>query len=429
MTGESNMKKTISFIFAALTALFTSCQDYVSNIEPLYDRAVDTDLNTQQNVDPFVVGLQVQLAATIDDLTMNSGGLSDELIFDMRNPQATFSSYQNDDNATPVDAEEAATLFQQNHQLRQQADTLIYRILNKIAFTDTTIRNRGLYNAYLYSAYGRFIVAEYTGKDEVAGGSPVNLSGFIPSSQLLADAIARWKTALTYTTSALDKRVVNSLIARAYLFQGDYTNAALYVQQGLAKGDAPLLAKYNATNDNTWRAFAGQVRCQWSVDPRFNTYLTNDATESARIPIARRTGTGGFVFYVQMKYVIASDNVTVTPIEVIDWQENNLMKAELVVRGAMAGDARALINEVRASRIDAVTKLPVSQLASTVTITLKDPVTATSYSIYVERDKELFLRGNRLIDERRFNSFHLPGRWQYYPVSSAEKARNPLWNQ
>jgi hypothetical protein len=423
------MKKFIIRTCLLTSMVFMSCQDFVENIEPLYDRAVDTELNTQANVDVFVTGLADQMAYTVDDMTMNADGLSDELLFDMRNSQATYSSYQNDDNGTPVDAEEAATLFRQNHQLRQQADTLVYRILNKIAFTDTTIRNRGLFNGYLYGAYARYLIAEYTGKDEVTGGSPINLSGFIPSNQILADAINRWKTALTYTTSAYDKKLVSTLVARAYLFMGDYANAAIYAQQGLVKNDAPFLAKYNATNDNTWRGFAGQVRAQWSVDPRFNTYLTGDPTESARILILKKTGTGGFIFYVQMKYILATDNVTVTPIEIIDWQENNLMKAELVVRGAMAGDARALINEVRASRIDAVTKLPVSQLASTVAITLSSPVTATSYSIYVERDKELFLRGNRLIDERRFNLFHLPGKWQYYPISSAEKARNPLWNQ
>jgi starch-binding outer membrane protein, SusD/RagB family len=429
MTGELNMKKSIVFIYLILTMVFTSCQDFVSNIDPLYDRAVDTDLNTQQNVDVFVTGLQDQLAYTIDDLTCDADGLSDELLYDMRNPQATFSSFQNDDNGTPLDAEEAVVHFRLNHQLRQQADTLIYRILNKITFTDSTIRNRGLYNGYLYASYARYIIAEYTGKDEVTGGSPINMSRFIPSNQILADAINMWKTALTYTTSAYDKKVVYSLMARTYLFMGDYTNAAIYAQQGLAKNDAPMLAKYNATNDNYWRWNAGSTRAQWSVDPRFKAYLTADPTESARIPIVQKTGTGGFIFYVQMKYVLNADNVSEAPIEIIDWQENNLMKAELVVRGAMAGDARALINEVRASRIDATTKLPVSQLASTVTITLSSPVTATSYSIYVERDKELFLRGNRLIDQRRFGLFHLPGRWQYYPISSAEKARNPLWNQ
>jgi hypothetical protein len=257
----------------------------------------------------------------------------------------------------------------------------------------------------------------------------MNLGRFVPSAQLYTDAIAKWKEAITLTTSAYEKKLANSLIARAYLFLGDYANAATFVQLGLVKGDNPLTAKYNATNDNLWRGSAGEVRTQFSVDPRFYAYLTKDPTESGRIIITQRSGTGGFLFYRQLKYIMQPDKVTVTPIEVIDWQENNLMKAELVVRGAMAGNALALINEVRASRIDATTKLPVSALATGTTITLADPVTTTSYSIFVERDKELMLRGNRLIDQRRFGKMHIAGMWQNFPISSGEKARNPLWNQ
>lgn len=423
------MKRILLFTSLLFLMVFVSCDDYVSNIDPYYTMTKDTDLNNQQFVDSFIGGLQNQLAYSLDDLTMNAGGLSDELLWDMRNSQATFSSFGNTDIGTPMDNEEAAGMFSNAHELRELSDTLAYRIKNLIAFTDTTIKRRGLYQANLYGGIGRFHVAVYFGKDQTTGGSPVNIGRFIPSAQLLQDAIAKWKEAITYTTSSYEKKLANSLIARAYLFLGDYTNAATYVQQGLAKGDNPLTAKYNATNDNTWRGGAGEVRTQWSVDPRFNTYLTQDPTESARIIITKRTGTGGFVFYRQLKYIMQPDKVTVTPIEVIDWQENNLMKAELVVRGAMTGDARALINEVRASRIDATTKLPVSALASTVAITLNDPVTATSYSIFVERDKELMLRGNRLIDQRRFGKMHITGMWQYFPISSAEKARNPLWNQ
>jgi len=423
------MKKLIILVCVLSTVVVTSCDDYVSNIEPYYNMTKDTDLNQQKYVDGFVVGLQDQLSYSIDDLTVNVGGLSDELLFDMRNSQATFSSYQNTDNGTPMDAEEAAGMFTGAHELRQLADTLIYRINNLITFSDNAIKERGLYNANLYGGIGRHFLASYFGKDQTTGGSPMNLGRFVPSAQLYQDAIAKWKEAINHTTNAYEKKVANSLIARAYLFLGDYANAATYVQLGLVKGDNPLTAKYNATNDNLWRGAAGETRTQWSVDPRFNTYLKNDPTESARIIITQRTGTGGFLFYRQLKYIMQPDKVTETPIEVIDWQENNLMKAELVVRGAMTGDARAVINEVRASRLDATTKAPVSALASTVTITLNDPVTATSYSIFVERDKELMLRGNRLIDQRRFGKMHIAGMWQSFPISSAEKARNPLWNQ
>jgi tetratricopeptide (TPR) repeat protein len=423
------MKKLIILVCLLITVVITSCEDYVSNIEPYYNMTKDTDLNQQKYVDGFVVGLQDQLSYTIDDLTVNVGGLSDELLFDMRNSQATFSSYQNTDNGTPMDAEEAAGMFTASHELRQLSDTLIYRIKNLIAFSDSAVYRRGLYNADLYGGIGRYFIASYFGKDQTTGGSPMNLGRFVPSAQLYQDAIAKWKEAITLTTSAYEKKLANSLIARAYLFLGDYANAATFVQLGLVKGDNPLTAKYNATNDNLWRGSAGEVRTQFSVDPRFNTYVKNDPTESARIIITQRTGTGGFLFYRQLKYIMQPDKVTVTPIEVIDWQENNLMKAELVVRGAMAGNALTLINEVRASRIDATTKLPVSALATGTTITLADPVTTTSYSIFVERDKELMLRGNRLIDQRRFGKMHIAGMWQNFPISAAEKARNPLWNQ
>jgi tetratricopeptide (TPR) repeat protein len=348
------MKKLIILVCLLSTVVVISCEDYVSNIEPYYNMTKDTDLNQSKYVDGFVVGLQDQLSYTLDDLTVNADGLSDELLFDMRNSQATYSSFQNTDNGTPMDTEEGATVFTNCQELRQQADTLLYRLNNLITFPDSAskvVKERGLYNANLYGGLGRYFLAAYFGKDQTTGGSPVNLGRFVPSAQLYQDAIAKWKEAITHTTAAYDKKVANSLIARAYLFLGDYANAATYVQLGLVKADNAFTAKYNATNDNYWRGFAGETRTQWSVDPRFNTYLKNDATESARIIITQRTGTGGFLFYRQLKYIMQPDKVTVTPIEVIDWQENNLMKAELVIRGAMAGNALTLINEVRASRI------------------------------------------------------------------------------
>jgi hypothetical protein len=105
----------------------------------------------------------------------------------------------------------------------------------------------------------------------------------------------------------------------------------------------------------------------------------------------------------------------------MDWQENNLMRAELAVRGASSDNALTLINAVRTSQ-------GVSALPAGTVITLSDPKTATSYSIFEERDKALWIRGLRLPDQRRFNKWHLaPGTWQYMPISLNEKMRNPYW--
>jgi len=91
------------------------------------------------------------------------------------------------------------------------------------------------------------------------------------------------------------------------------------------------------------------------------------------------------------------------------WQEVNLMRAELKLRGAGSGDALALVNEVRASH----------NLAALTTVDLD--------VIYTERDKELFCTGVRLPDERRFSGkWHLgAGKWMYFPITQGERNNNP----
>jgi hypothetical protein len=68
-----------------------------------------------------------------------------------------------------------------------------------------------------------------------------------------------------------------------------------------------------------------------------------DPAEANRLPLEPIQG-GGITFYVQPKYPGPS-----APLDVVSWQENNLVLAELVVRGSASGDALSLINTVRAS--------------------------------------------------------------------------------
>ena len=87
------------------------------------------------------------------------------------------------------------------------------------------------------------------------------------------------------------------------------------------------------------------------------------------------------------------------------------MRAELILRGNGSGDALGLVNEVRASHGIV-------------------PLTSVDLDvIYTERDKELFVTGNHLVDERRFNKWHLPaGTWEYLPVTERERNGNPNIN-
>ena len=415
------MKTNIGILFSVLALLsLSACEDYVSNVEPYNDRLVSEALNAERNVPALIVGVDNQVAWTVDDLFRGADGLSDQLIFDTRNPMATFPGYQMLDEGDPLDyRDENAQPYDNVHELRILADTLLYRVRNNITFTRATLKDSALYCGYFSSAYAYYLTATYFGRGPTEGGSPINLGHFIPSAKLYQTAIDRWNEALKYTTNAYQIRLVNSLMARLYLFIGNYASAATCVAKGLVSPDAPWLAKYDLLNDNAYRTEAGELRDHLMADPRFNAYVVADTTEAKRIKIKRKTGTGGWVFYTEMKYVQTGS--TVTPIELMDWQENNLMRAELAVRGASSDNALTLINAVRTSQ-------GVSALPAGTVITLSDPKTATSYSIFEERDKALWIRGLRLPDQRRFNKWHLaPGTWQYMPISLNEKMRNPYW--
>jgi len=109
------------------------------------------------------------------------------------------------------------------------------------------------------------------------------------------------------------------------------------------------------------------------------------------------------VYHYQVKY--PEDK---SPIPFITWQENELVQAEVLVRNNQNAEALIHINNVRASHGLSVR-----------TETAID-------SIYIERDKELFCTGNRIIDQRRFDKWHLAaGTWKFLPITQRERNANP----
>ena len=112
-------------------------------------------------------------------------------------------------------------------------------------------------------------------------------------------------------------------------------------------------------------------------------------------------------------------------IVLIDWQEMNLIKAELLL-DTDDQTALDLINENRASHnLDDITMAEMQAF---------DQPWSGAYDItgplgllIVERDKELLLRSTRMYDQFRFGIFHLPigTDWPYFPIPQAEIDTNP----
>ncbi|MCZ6673506.1 MAG: hypothetical protein O7C75_11280 [Verrucomicrobia bacterium] len=124
--------------------------------------------------------------------------------------------------------------------------------------------------------------------------------------------------------------------------------------------------------------------------------------------------------------------------DLIDWREMQLILAEAAINGA-GGDPLEHINNVRRFHgLDEVTPAEMAAYdnpwggASTTGGNLLGSVPVNKHTgalglLIEERDKTLHLKGTRIVDQRRFNLWHLPdGKFKnYMPIPRSETNRNP----
>lgn len=399
------MKRYSLPLLVIVASLITGCSDFVQDIEPPIDEVPDNLIDESQ-IPYLIIGLQQQFGQGYGQSAMLADLLSDQCFFDTRVQNATFPTYLNIDQGNPQrDNNSTTAAMLPLGRAYYIATDLINRVNQIGTFQDESLRQQALYNAYLYGGLVRFTWASYYGLGpEEGGGFDEGGGPFVPSSQLYDRAVALWTEALQYASSDVQRRTLYSLIARAHLYNGKYQQALTAAQQGLQPEDPAFTLRYSTQDNNPWYLEGGRGRTQIVVAERFQTYLQQDSAEAVRIPIERAPSAAGTVFYRQAKYPDRE-----SPMPVITWQENHLMRAELALRlNNDAQAALALVNEVRASH----------NLAALSEVNLD--------VIYEERDKELFVQGQRLIDQRRFNRWHLPaGTWKYLEITERERLSNP----
>jgi hypothetical protein len=399
------MKKLLLPLFLLLGVLVGGCKDFVNDIQPPNNSVADNLLNDPSQTEFVVKGVVATFEDAFDQISCLGDALSDAFVFDTRLSTATYPTYLEIENGTirvnnsSVEDAEAAL-----GRLRLYADTLVSRAakINYAATThDSDLKNLALFTGNFYGGIARYFYASYFGLSEENGGGCINLGPFIPSNQMYDLALDRLKSALLYATPALEP-VVHTLMARIELYKGDFVSAAADAAKGMQS--ERLLARYSTEADNFWWSNAGSGRLQFIVDQRFPAYVAADPKESARIPLAVAMVVDSITtLYQQDKY--PSDT---SSIAFLTWQENELIVAELASRSGDDGVALTHVNNVR-------------------TFYGLDPATATNLdSIYIERDKELFATGARVIDQRRFKKWHLPaGTWMYLPITQLERTANP----
>lgn len=364
----------------------------------------------------FMDGVIGRFHVTHDQLTVIAGGLADELEFDSQNvSDATFPTFRDINiGEITLDNNSVDGPYNELGRARFLADDLLTKV-EGIDFENADLEQQALYIANLYGGLARASYAAYFGLTEDQGGGVIDAGDFIPSADMYQLARDKFQAALDNAPSDYDARVVNSLMGRTYIYEGNYQAAVSHLEDGLEPGDAPLQSQHSLESQNAFNAQAGASRNQFTVAERFNDYIDEDADEANRIfieelPESELTDAAiedNVVRYRQTKYGAA------TNIDIISWQENHLMLAEVDIEtgGLTSGiTARQYIDEVRDSH-------GISPVEATATVDRDLLIT--------ERDKELFVTGNRVVDQRRFDIFHLPaGTWRYFPITQSERNEN-----
>lgn len=404
MKGQILKRSLIVLLLIFLSLIFNSCKNWVTDVDPLVDAISDSRLNSEDQLPFLINGVETKFASAVDRANILAAGLSDALLFDPGfNPE--FGDI--DEGNIQLDNTYTSGTYSKIGELRFYADDLVRRT-KLISKSDTTLGDSSLFIGYFYGGYARYLYAAYFGLTQTQGGSPINGGVFINSDDMYDSAITKFKQSLKYTSDGLILRTVNSVIARAYLYKGDFSNSANYAENGLVKGDHAFQALHNTTfgTDNFWYETASKTSPVFVADLRFKQYINIDHNDTNRIKLDSIVVDSNQTYYCQSVYSTPG-----TPQTIITWEENNLMRAELAIRGYGSGNAKDLVNEVREE------------------YGIADINSVNLDSIYVERDKQLFPSGNRLVDERRFHKWHLPaGTWEYLPIPVTERDSNPNLN-
>lgn len=386
----------------------TGCSDWVQDIEDPIDVIADNLLTAEQQIQFQMNGVERTFAVAYGLTSVLAEGQSDAFVFGGSN--ATFPTFQQADQCDYLlDNNSNTNALLQVGRFRLFADTLLARVAAVGTFTNAGLKSRAEYVGHLYAGLAREHYANFYGLAPTQGGGFNIPNGpFVGSQELYNIAIQRYGQAAAALPGTREARIANTLIARNRLFRGEYAQALTAAQSGLVKADAAFLARFSSESQNNWFSEAGLGRSQFIPSARMRAYVTANPAEAARVKLRAISAT------VQIQDVYPALD---SPITITDWAENYLMIAEAMVRTSTAsvnfdGGAKTaldLVNEVRAA----------FNIAPLAAVDLNE--------IFVEREKTLFARGLRLVDNRRQGAMgaECTGAWRFIAITERERNANP----
>ena len=441
--------KKLSLTLLLLFSL--GCESFVENATSPISYVNDDDINDASNIPFLINGVLNNYSRAHTYVSLWADLLSDVIVNDGKVQGSTDVRGEYLDNGTyDPTAGTYSPPYEAIAQAWRSAKTLKEKL--DIIDADESVEKSGYYTAYLYQALPCYLLGTYYGRGPnypSDGGATLDGSAFKSSGEFISMAATYFDSALVYANEQ-EIKIINSLLARQSLYNGNFSEAANYASLGLQSGDASFNA-YPGLEDpwpNWYWYEAGNNRTRYTLASRFKYLLGEDfedtnnngvwdtsevftdcalvgadqgqgdgiyngpieSEESVRLPMSVAAMTPGqnYSRYFQTKYPDAD-----SPISIINWQETYLILAELSLRGESVNiSALDAVNIVRGSYgLQNIENIDLSILLN-------------------ERDKELFCQGQRLVDQNRFSDllpWHISGdnTWHYLPIPYEEELSNP----
>ena len=326
---------------------------------------------------PIIAGVWRAGATASSDLLVASGAIADE-ITSTAVPNSPFYKELDEDKLSPDNPSLFSTWSNvQNYRARAEDAIKLATQQNPSEEDKLKIKQGALINARLHAGYAWMLLADYFTVSE-ANHAVYADHMLVTHEQAFAKAQRYWEEALPIA-SEQEKRLLHSLLTKLGIHTQNYALAAAHINQSFsATENFAFLNTVGTVSNAFFSALSINVR-DAAVDPTLVAVLKTTA-DKARNPVIKAPKGHWSLTYFKER----------DPLLVTDFDEMQLIRAELVIRGLLTGNAVDEVNTVIV-KYDPTGKsnLPAKNL------TLTD-ITAI---------RRVFLswRGTRLIDLRRFN--------------------------
>jgi len=456
-----------------------SCEDWVSEVEPLSDQVEDGSLDSEEYLDFLLKGVLGNMGRSdefsgVGHIIWRVAGFSDEFIHGEVDFAPDHSNFVQD---IPMDLNFVANDWDNYHQVRFHADDLLNRVSN-MTISNAALKQRVNWWGNVIGGLMRMYLADHWGltKDGQQPGAVITTvqqiesgqtGSFQTSAEIRASARAMLTAALSFDpgdtydgVNGNPDEIIWSLIARTHLFDGNYSEAKSAAEKGLQQGDMAFQLVHSAAYTNYMWYEAGRNNVLFSANTRFADYVVADrkegeiisnleeahedskslrgpegdglgATSAAdvrdgltnsneRIPLWELEGDANLA-YCQDIYDGRTDYL-----DIIDWREMELILAEVAIRANDNATGLAHINNVRTYHsLDALTSDAMTGFLPSATSGAGSN-TGPLGLLIEERDKTLWMKGVRIADQTRFDLWHLgDNTWPYIPIPDSEILNNP----